>query len=185
MQLSLTQRQSFRGKSRCIMSKYEIEETFDLNKNKVEIPDTLFQRHLGSVILRTPIGKIQFTGLHLCANHGNRFRENTRMKELDVMLSYVQNCDSCVANIVAGDFNSKPFSNPYNKMISCGFIDTHKDIIAPTVPVPDSESRIDYIFIDEKSKITFSTDSIRVPYYSDLELFLSDHQPCMKRLINE
>ncbi len=96
------------GFSRCIMSKYEIIETFDLNTTKFEIPDTIYQRHLGSVILRTPVGFIQVTGLHLCANWGKKFRENNRMQELDVMLSYVPKCDSCVANIVAGDLNSRP-----------------------------------------------------------------------------
>ncbi len=70
-------------------------------------------------------------------------------------------------------------------MISYNFLDTHQDINAPTVPVPGSKYRFDYIFINKNSKLTYSTDSTFVPYYSDVELFLSDHQPCMTRFIRK
>lgn len=169
----------------CIMSKYEIVDTFDLNTTKVEVQDAVFQRHLGSVVLKTPMGLIQLIGLHLCANWGGEFREGTRLRELDVLLKAVPKCDSCVAHIVAGDFNSKPGSNPYLKMNDFGFVDTHQGIGAPTVPVPSSENRIDYIFMNKASKLRYSTEAIRVPYYPDLELYLSDHQPCMTIFVQE
>lgn len=163
----------------CILTKYPILQTFDFTIDLVNIPDTIFSRSSGEVILSTPIGLIQVTGLHLCADWGKRFRETTRVKELDLLLKNLQQCESCIASFVVGDFNSRPLSNPYNKMINGGFIDTHADLNTPTVPVPDSRYRIDYIFLKENSKISYFNETLSVPYYTELKLFLSDHQPCL------
>lgn len=142
----------------CIMTRYQIVESFDLNAEKLDIPDSICQRHMGNALVETPLGLIQLTALHLCANWGKRFRENTRMEELHVLFNDLPEYESCLAHIIAGDFNSQPSSKPIQVMLAEGFIDTHKDLNDPTVPVPNSTRRIDYIFLSKNSKRIFSFD---------------------------
>lgn len=167
----------------CIMSRYPILKSSDLNAERLDIHDSICQRHMGNALIKTPQGLIQISALHLCANWGKRFRENTRLEELHVLFNDLPEYESCVAHIIAGDFNSKPSSKPIQVMLAEGFIDTHEDLNDPTMPVPNSSARIDYIFLSKNSIFTYEPDYTRVPYYDPLELFLSDHQPCMTRLI--
>lgn len=168
----------------CIMTRYHILESFDLNTERLDIPDSICQRHMGNALVETPLGLIQVTALHLCANWGGRFRENTRLKELEVLFNEMPDYTSSAAHIIAGDFNSLPLSKPHHVMLNEGYFDTHEDMNDPTVPVPNSTRRIDYIFLSRHSKFIYEAEYSRDPYYDPLELYLSDHQPCMTRLIN-
>jgi endonuclease/exonuclease/phosphatase family metal-dependent hydrolase len=163
----------------CIITKYPIVHSFDVNVVQPNIADSIFQRHAGQVIIKTEDGPIQITGIHLCANWGNVNRESTRMSELDILFSKLPSCDSCIANIIAGDFNSLPESAPYNKMLEAGYIDTHAGLSEATVPVPNSTARIDYIFIHQDADFFYLPVNASVPFYDNAGLYLSDHQPCL------
>ena len=166
----------------CILSKFPFKQTFDYNKTISQLSDSIFQRHWGGVKVETSWGIIQLHSVHLCADWGGKFRESTRMKELTYLLNEVQTCDSCLANIVAGDFNSIPNSNPYDLMTEYGFLDSHLQNPEPTVPVPNPKYRIDYIFYEKSKKIKINPLSPTLPYYEDLNLFLSDHYPCIIKI---
>jgi endonuclease/exonuclease/phosphatase family metal-dependent hydrolase len=163
----------------CILSKFPFKETFDYNKKKSQIPDSIFQRHWGGVKVETTLGIIQLHSVHLCADWGGQYRESTRMTELAFLLKEVQTCDSCIANIIVGDFNSLPDSNPYNLMIEYGFLDAHVRDPEPTVPVPNPKYKIDYVFYEKGNKVTVTPKSSILPYSEDLNLYLSDHYPCI------
>jgi endonuclease/exonuclease/phosphatase family metal-dependent hydrolase len=168
----------------CILSRFEISSSTDYNRAFPDMPDTLFQRHLGEVILRTPRGALQVIGLHLCADWGNTFRESTRLAELDYLFSRLVICDTCTATLAAGDFNSRPMSRPYVRMIEAGFSDTQENTGEATVPVPDSRVRIDYIFLSgNHPRISSFAVPVRVPLLEENGLYLSDHQPCITRIV--
>jgi endonuclease/exonuclease/phosphatase family metal-dependent hydrolase len=162
-----------------ILTRYSIQDNFDLNKNRNTIADSIFQRFLGSVVIQTELGTIQVVGLHLCADWGNKFRENTRMNEITLLFNRIELCDSCITQLIVGDFNSTPTSLPYKEFIHRGYVDTHLELNEPTVPVPNSKVRIDYIFMKQNNTISFKENSLNLPYYDDLFLYLSDHRPCL------
>jgi endonuclease/exonuclease/phosphatase family metal-dependent hydrolase len=158
-----------------ILSRFPMAEPFDLNVEVPHISDTIFRRHMGSVLLHTDEGNIQVTGVHLCSNWGGRNREVTRMKELEVMMEYLPGCDSCIARIVAGDFNSLSCSDPYDVMIGAGYMDTQPEGNYPTVSIPDPTRRIDYIFVKANGDISYEAVPVEMPYYERSSLYLSDH----------
>jgi endonuclease/exonuclease/phosphatase family metal-dependent hydrolase len=165
-----------------ILSKFPFKETIDYNKKFPQISDSIFQRHWGGVEIETSLGLIQLHSVHLCANWGGEFRESTRMAELSYLLKEVQTCDSCIIKIIAGDFNSLPDSNPYDLMIENGFVDSHFQNPEPTVPVPHPKYRIDYVFYKKGDKVKIKPQSSLLPFYEDLNLYLSDHYPCIIEL---
>ena len=168
----------------CILSRFEITSSTDYNRAFPDMPDSLFQRHLGEVILQTPRGALQVIGLHLCADWGNVFRESTRLAELDYLFSRLVFCDTCTAILAAGDFNSRPMSRPYIRMLEAGFVDTQEHTGEATVPVPDSRVRIDYIFLSANHpRISSFTVPVRVPLLEENGLYLSDHQPCITGIV--
>lgn len=162
-----------------ILSRYPVDLTFDFNAEVANVADSVFQRHLGTATLITPLGKLQVTGVHLCADWGGKFREGTRMKELELLFEYLPDCQDCIVRILAGDFNSTPGSKPWQKIINAGYKDTHEVVNYPNVPVPDSQYRIDYIFLNEDTELNFQPADIKIPYYTEKGLYLSDHVPCM------
>jgi len=101
------------------------------------------------------------------------------MNEITYLFNRIDVCDTCITQLIAGDFNSTPTSLPYNEFIHRGYIDTHHELNEPTVPVPNSHVRIDYIFMKENNTVSFKGNSLNLPYYEDLFLHLSDHRPCL------
>jgi endonuclease/exonuclease/phosphatase family metal-dependent hydrolase len=166
----------------CVISRFPILEIADQNQNRTHLADSVFQRHLGFVKLKAPIGIIQVVGLHLCADFGGRFREGTRMKELEILFETLPECKTCICTILAGDFNSKPGSSPYKKVLENGFTDSHTGSDFFTVPVPNPAVRIDYMFVKKKVNLTMIPQPVEMPFYQDLRLHLSDHKPCILKL---
>jgi endonuclease/exonuclease/phosphatase family metal-dependent hydrolase len=166
----------------CVISRFPILETTDQNQNRTHLVDSIFQRHLGFVKLKTPKGIVQVVGLHLCADFGGRFREGTRMKELEILFKTLPECKTCICTILAGDFNSKPGSNPYKKVLENGYIDPHAGTDYFTVPVPNSTVQIDYLFFKKRRFFSLIPQPVEMPFYQDLRLHLSDHKPCILKV---
>jgi len=166
----------------CVLTKYPITDTLDFNGGMKKGADSIFQRHFGIVNILTNKGKIQVTGLHLCADWGNKFRETTRLIEIDILQKTVLKCKDCFLQILAGDCNSIPGSIPINKILKMGYLDTYSAINWKTVPIPNPTVRIDYIFVKGNFK-SFEPAPKELPYFSDLQLYMSDHAPCISEII--
>jgi len=167
----------------CVMTRFPIIESYDFLNDREGIPDSIFERHFGMVKLETENGTIQVTGLHLCADFNGKFREGTRLREIDLALTKIITCDTCFLNILAGDFNSKPFSLPYNFILENGYKDTHFDANYATVPIPNPTVRIDYIFVKSRRQVRFFPIKLELPYYRESDSYLSDHLPLLTKFI--
>ena len=115
-------------------------------------------------------------GTHLCANWGGVFREDTRMAELEYILKNIDFCDTCELNIWAADFNFKPLSKPYNRVLELGFLDTDQPLnVNATVPVPEGKHKIDHIFYQGTDFEVKSFEVLKMPFFEDHQKYLSDH----------
>jgi len=168
-----------------VLSPYKLTSIKDINLVRENLPDSIFQRHAGQVIVETESGNLSVTGLHLCADFDNRSHESTRLAEISALMNTLIPCDSCWLEILAGDFNSLPGSKPYQTILAQNYIDTNSETPYPTVPVPDSKYRIDYIFLKSSPEVKFFAEKPELPYDNESGLFLSDHLPCIRIFVNQ
>lgn len=159
-----------------VLSRYPMRDAHDYNVGPPDKPNELFERYLGSVIVETPAGPVFVLATHLCADWGGQFRQSTRMAEVEYIESTVDFCDRCPLNVWAADFNFEPGSPPYRSVLTMGFRDADgAPNEHPTVPVPDGAVKIDHIFYRGEDVEVVDFQVLQMPYYDDLERFLSDH----------
>ena len=115
-----------------------------------------------------PIG---FLGTHLCHQS-----EQTRINQVRQLIGRPGVAFS--PNILAGDFNFTPGSEPYNVLINAGWVDTAASFgdPKPTYPADKPRIRIDYVFVRP-------ADHWRVIDVTVLhEPIASDHAPVLVEL---
>jgi endonuclease/exonuclease/phosphatase family metal-dependent hydrolase len=85
---------------------------------------------------------IVFWGTHLC-----HLSEQTRLKQIEELTR--RQGPAFFPNILAGDFNFTPGSEPYNLLIDKGWVDTAAAFgdPKPTIPADKPTQRIDYVFV--------------------------------------
>jgi endonuclease/exonuclease/phosphatase family metal-dependent hydrolase len=165
-----------------ILSRYPLTLRYDVHASTDTIPKGVYERHFGGAEIKTKKGTLLILGNHLCADYDGKFREETRLEELNFAFRKMPDCKNCIATVWAGDFNSKPGSLPYQRLVNAGFIDTQREENYPTVPVPDPKVRIDYIFLKSKKALRFKALPIALPVDKETGLHFSDHVPCMSRI---
>lgn len=163
-----------------VLCKYPIKKAFDFQLNRGQVADSLFQRHLGFVKIPFRDKNISLGAMHLCANYDGRFRENTRLNEIDIMFRNFKRFNkehNADIFILAGDFNSTPQSLPFCEIVQRGYKDIYSKQPMSTVPVPDPSVQIDFVFVKTKERYKIVNIPLHLPYWNDNELFLSDHIP--------
>lgn len=136
-------------------------------KYSLPIPKGGEERALLLIDCTLPGGKeIVFAGTHLC----HQFEEN-RLAQTEAICKILATIDKPV--ILAGDFNFRPESEPYQLIIR-NFSDAAviRGDPEPTISYENPRSRIDYVFLSEKSKWNVEdVEVIRNP--------ASDHMPVL------
>lgn len=152
-----------------ILSKFPATVT----KHSLPIPRGGEERALLLINCTLPGGKeIVFAGTHLC----HQFEEN-RLAQTEAICNILGDIDKPI--ILAGDFNFRPESEPY-QLIVRNFADAAviKGDPEPTISFENPRSRIDYVFLSEKSKwVVKDVEVIRCS--------ASDHMPVLVILETE
>lgn len=167
-----------------ILTKFPITSTFDVQDNRSGIAADLFERYFGIAEIETDKGSIQIAAMHLCADF-DRFREDTRLEELEIVFDTVQKDDTFLATFIIGDCNSEPQSGAYKAIIEQGYVDTYAGLDYLTYKVPDLTKRIDYIFMYTNRDISHTPIPVETPFNESKELYLSDHRAVMTKFVIE